>query len=201
MNPDRALARRVAARFAFKYVPKEKKKAKVDRLTKVIREKTGIGRGTAEDIADAIVRNRDVERLARQKSWPVEDGTIEGPKGQLTFQAVRDQVNKQAASGVYDIRKPTWDVQQAAKEMDRFEFIAYFVARQTRKKAGRQLTDGQWVKNTPKGWVILQSEMSNLPLYPPTRDLNKLYEAMRRGPLNFYVRDAEGLRSDILTEP
>jgi len=84
---------RVVRRFmAFKYVPKEKKKAKVDRLTKVIREKTGVSRGTAEDIADAIVRNRDVERLARQKSWPIEDGTIEGPKGQITIKAIRDQL-------------------------------------------------------------------------------------------------------------
>jgi len=197
MNPERASARRVALRFAFKYVPKEKKKAKVDRLTKVIREKTGIGRGTAADIADAIVRNRDVERLARQKSWPVEGDTIEGPKGTMTFQAIREQVNKQAASGIYDIRKPTWDVQQAAKEMSRFEFIAYLVARQTRLKKNRQLTDGQWVKKTSKGWVILQN---NLPLYPPIKDFNKLYEAMRRGPLNHYVRDAEGLRADILTE-
>jgi len=86
------VARVVRRYLAFKYVPKEKKKAKVDRLTKVIREKTGVGRGTAEDIADAIVRGREVDRLARQKSWPIENGTIEGPKGTLTVKAIRDQL-------------------------------------------------------------------------------------------------------------
>jgi len=92
LHRDRDMAQRVVARFAFKYVPKEKKKAKVDRLTKVIREKTGVGRGTAADIADAIVRGREVDRLARQKSWPIEDGNIEGPKGTVTVKAIRDQL-------------------------------------------------------------------------------------------------------------
>lgn len=89
LRRDQDMAQRVAARFAFKYVPKEKKKSKVDRLTKVIREKTGLGRGTAGDIADAIVRGRNTDALARQKGWPVEEGTIEGPKGKLSIQEVR----------------------------------------------------------------------------------------------------------------
>lgn len=93
MNTDR-LAERVAHRWvmAFKYKPKEKKKSKVERLTKDIRQETGISRAMAEDIADAVVRNRDVDRLARQKQWPVEDGVIEGPGGTMTLDAVRSRV-------------------------------------------------------------------------------------------------------------
>ena len=92
LRHDQAMAQRVATRWAFKYVPKEKKKSKVDRLTKLIREKTGLGRGTAEDIADAVVRGRNTDALAVQKKWPVEDGEIEGPKGTLSIQKVRDQL-------------------------------------------------------------------------------------------------------------
>lgn len=91
MDQD-TMALRVAARFmtAFKYKPKEKKKSKIDRLGKLIREKTGIGRGQAEDIADAVIRKRDLDSLAHQKGWPVEDGVIEGDKGTMTLKAVQE---------------------------------------------------------------------------------------------------------------
>jgi len=68
-------------RLAFKYQPKESKKSKVDRLMRLITDQTGIGRGVAKDIADAIIRGRDVLRLAIQKGWPVVEGAIEGPRG------------------------------------------------------------------------------------------------------------------------
>lgn len=77
------IARRVAERFSFKYVPKEKKQHKVDRLMKAIRDATGVSRGIAEDIADAIVRKRNLSALAVQKNWPVENGVVEGPSGTL----------------------------------------------------------------------------------------------------------------------
>jgi len=73
-------------RLAFKYTPKESKKSKVDRLMKLIKEQTGLGRKVAEDIADAIVRGRDVLRLAIQKSWPMVDGVIEGPQGTMPLE-------------------------------------------------------------------------------------------------------------------
>jgi hypothetical protein len=86
----------VLRRFlAFKYEPKESKQSKVDRLMRFIREKTGIGRGPAEDIADAVIRNRDLERLALQKSWPMQGGVIEGPKGTLGIPAVQDELATQ----------------------------------------------------------------------------------------------------------
>lgn len=92
LHRDRAMAQQVAARFAFKYVPKEKKQHKVERLAKLIRDKTGLSRGVAEDIVDAIIRKRDIEGLSRQKKWPIEEGEIVGSKGRLTLRAVRDQL-------------------------------------------------------------------------------------------------------------
>lgn len=85
------ITERVAHRYraGFKYVPKEKKKAKVVRLTKVVRDATGLSRGVAESIVDAIVRGREVERLALQKNWPVEDGDIVGPKGTISITDVQ----------------------------------------------------------------------------------------------------------------
>jgi len=87
------LAATVFRRFlAFKYEPKESKQSKVDRLMRLIREKTGIGRGPAEDIADAVIRNRDLDRLAFQKQWPMREGVIEGPQGTLGIDAVRAEL-------------------------------------------------------------------------------------------------------------
>jgi hypothetical protein len=67
----------------MKYEPKESKATNVEKLTKKIRELTGLGRGVSEQIADAVVRGREVERLAIQKNWPIEDRSIVGPNGTL----------------------------------------------------------------------------------------------------------------------
>jgi len=70
---------RVARRFAFKYGPKETKQTKVEKAKKLIADKAGVSKGVAEAIADALVRGRDVIRLAIQKGWPIdEDGVING---------------------------------------------------------------------------------------------------------------------------
>lgn len=80
MNP---LVRRVALRWAFKYVPKETKQHKVDRIMKMIRDETGLSKGLSEQIADAYVRGRNLEQLALQKNWPIQHGAVEGPNGKL----------------------------------------------------------------------------------------------------------------------
>jgi hypothetical protein len=87
------LAITVLRRFrAFKYQPRESKQSKVDRLWRLIREQTGIGRGMAEDMADAMVRGRDLERLKYQKGWPIESGSIQGPHGIFTLDALETSV-------------------------------------------------------------------------------------------------------------
>lgn len=82
------LARRVALRWAFKFVPKEKKEHKVERVRDEIKDKTGLSKGQSEAIADAYVRGRDVDRLALQKNWPIENGVITGPSGTLELSAL-----------------------------------------------------------------------------------------------------------------
>lgn len=79
------LARRVALRWAFKYVPKETKEHKIERMRDLIRERTGLSKTQAEAIAAAYVRGREVERLALQKKWPIDNGIIQGPSGNLAM--------------------------------------------------------------------------------------------------------------------
>jgi len=88
------IAERVARRYveSFKYEPKEKKQSKVDRLMRHIREVTGVSRGVAGDIADALVRGRDVPRLAIQKGWPIEGDAIIGPEGSLDMADARSMI-------------------------------------------------------------------------------------------------------------
>lgn len=77
------LAHRVALRFRDQRG--ESKQHKVQRIWRFIREITGLGRGMAEDIANALVRGRDVEGLAHQKRWPLEGGMLTGPGGSLSL--------------------------------------------------------------------------------------------------------------------
>ena len=90
LNTD--IARRIVARYlqAKPYSKdKETKEHRVSKLADKIREATGLSKGIAEAIADAIVRGREVMRLALQKSWPIsKDGVIEGPKGTLELSTV-----------------------------------------------------------------------------------------------------------------
>jgi len=85
------LVARVVARFqekAFKFEPKESKERKAERISKIIRDATGLSKGIAEAIADAIVRRREIARLAIQKGWPIVQDTIEGPGGSIPLDAV-----------------------------------------------------------------------------------------------------------------
>ena len=75
------LTRRVALRFRDQRGPS--KKTRVRDLASLIHETTGVSRGVSGQIADAVVRGREVERLAHQKKWPISQGVIEGPDGQL----------------------------------------------------------------------------------------------------------------------
>jgi len=88
---DVLMARRVASRFkeSFKYEQKETKEHKVERISKKIRDATGLSKGVSEAIADAFVRGREVARLAIQKGWPLDGDIIEGPTGTLSLEAIK----------------------------------------------------------------------------------------------------------------
>ena len=113
----------MVALVAFKYQDKEKKKAKVTRLTDLIREETGLSRGVAEGIADALVRGREVDRLAVQKGWPLEDGTLTGPKGSITLIDMAASVGVKIGAtpdvlSVMAAEKAEQDVEDALREFD-----------------------------------------------------------------------------------
>jgi hypothetical protein len=81
------LARRVALRWAFKYVPKETKQHHVERVRDLIRQHTGLSKTLAEGIADAFVRGRDVNGLSVQKSWPIQNSVVHGPNGTFDLES------------------------------------------------------------------------------------------------------------------
>ncbi len=74
---------------SFKYQPKETKQHKVERLTKVVRDATGLSKSRAEEIVDAAIRGRDVQGLALQKGWAIKDGVIEGPSGTIALSELK----------------------------------------------------------------------------------------------------------------
>jgi hypothetical protein len=78
----------LAYKVAFKFQPKETKSHKVDKMADNIKSITGISKTMSQAIADAIVRGRDVARLALQKGWPIEDGVVNGPNGDWTVPTV-----------------------------------------------------------------------------------------------------------------
>ena len=82
---------RIIARYlqAFKFENKEKKEHKVDRFLKELRDATGISKSQAADIADAYVRGREVNRLAIQKGWPLEDFVVTGPEGTFDLRKLK----------------------------------------------------------------------------------------------------------------
>lgn len=88
-------------------------------------------------------------------------------------------------------KKRTWpNVVEEALTLPRFEFIAEFVAFNTATKAGRKLSDGMLVKRVAGGWAY---GFDGMPLFPPM-DVDRLYDSIRRTPLNVFVRMAEELR-------
>jgi hypothetical protein len=87
----------------------------------------------------------------------------------------------------------TWDIQKAAKELPRFEFVVQFVARETRTKKGRDLVDGYQVIKTPKGWTYVNEQNPKLHLAQPTT-ADRLFDTIRRTALGYYTRKGDELR-------
>ena len=149
----------------------------------------------------AVVQMRVPERvLELDDEFP--DGRVDyrihvGYGGRV--RVVDPKIVREALEDVRDIRGRVWDVERAARELSRFEFIAYFVARKTRRKADRELVGDHQLVRTKKGWVdIVHLGREKVPQFSPTKDLNRVYDYIRRGPLGFYVRQAEDYRIDVL---
>ena len=88
-----------------------------------------------------------------------------------------------------------WDLASEARAHDRFTFIARFVARATATAKGRTLSNGMQVKRLGAGWTYT---MAGLQSTPGAVDAARLFDMIRRTPLNFYVKQAEDLREYAL---
>lgn len=84
-----------------------------------------------------------------------------------------------------------------AKTMSRHEWIATWVAYQTRTKAGQSLAAGMQVKKVRGGWVYRFANSVGDCCRVTTADI--LYDMIRRNDLGYFVRDAENIRIDVLT--
>ncbi len=96
--------------------------------------------------------------------------------------------------------KPPVDLNLLVK-LPRFEFIAGFLEMATRKKEGRALTQGYQVKRKGKNWQVIQTLVAGGTIAYETDDAGKLYDYVRRGPLNYFIRHAEDMRTDALSKP
>ena len=88
------------------------------------------------------------------------------------------------------------DIAKEARSMDRFTFIANFVAGATRTKEQREPVLGMQVVRLKGGWSY---RFGGVAMTPPLT-ARELYERILRNDLNHYVRQAEDLRADILSE-
>lgn len=88
-------------------------------------------------------------------------------------------------------RSPIWDIEREACALPRFDFIARFAAKNTRTLAQRKLAGGYFVKETPAGFVY---GLGKTALCQPTRDTARLFDNIRRTPLDFVTRAAEDFR-------
>lgn len=90
-----------------------------------------------------------------------------------------------------------WNIEHDALTLPRFEFLARFVARNTRTVQQRKLVGGYFVRETPSGYVY---GLGKTPLADPTRDVQKLYENIRRTQLDHLTRMAEDFRAEAHLE-
>lgn len=94
------------------------------------------------------------------------------------------------------VQAASWDVEQAARDLSRFDFIAVFCARKTRTKADREAVNGMYVKPSAGGWIYGFAGMPE-PSTPYPVDSAALYDMIRRTDLNFYARQADDFRVDV----
>lgn len=88
-------------------------------------------------------------------------------------------------------KRAGFDVATAAASLDRFEFIARFVALMTRRSADRAVTSGLEVRAVDGGYVY---GFHGMPASCRAVDAAGLYDMIRRTALNYWVQQAEELR-------
>jgi hypothetical protein len=81
--------------------------------------------------------------------------------------------------------------EQDARALPRFEFIARYLEVFTRKKVDRDLVGGKQVRRHGGKWQVLYR--NGLVEYE-TPGADRLFDYVRRGPLNYFVRQAEEFR-------
>lgn len=82
------------------------------------------------------------------------------------------------------------DLIALAVELPRKEFIARYVVHATRSAEGRRFSEGMRVVKRGAAYIVRYPNGAET----PARDVDALFEIMRRGPLNEHVREAERLR-------
>ncbi len=98
------------------------------------------------------------------------------------------------------------DLNQLVK-LPRFEFIAEYLVIQTAKKENRDRVQGYQVKKVKGKYRVISTGVKNDdPKYGPvdpsgtvvfeTDDAHKLFDYARRGPLMYFIREADHLRLD-----
>lgn len=87
---------------------------------------------------------------------------------------------------------------EQARTMARFEFVAHWLALETRKKANRGPL-GLYVKRVGKEWRIYSPVAGGTVMFGSS-DPSLLYDYARRTQLGTIIRDAEGFRGDAYME-
>lgn len=82
--------------------------------------------------------------------------------------------------------------EEQARAMPRFEFIAHWLAKVTRKKENRELAMGKRVRKVGKRWQVVAS---NGAVEYESPDADRLFDYARRGPLGWWIRKAEEFRA------
>jgi hypothetical protein len=85
-------------------------------------------------------------------------------------------------------------MQQDALTMERFEFIALFVAYNTKTAERRELVRGYQVVQTADGWVYGFESLG--PMCQPC-DAAKLFDMIRRTDLGYFTQQADAYRVDV----
>jgi hypothetical protein len=84
-------------------------------------------------------------------------------------------------------------------KLPRFEFLAAYLVLLTGKKANREFVGGYQVRRSAGQWRVIQTQVAGGTVVYTTGDAAKLFDYVRRGPLEYFTREADNLRADALS--